>query len=70
MKVAKNHPFLFIFFELVIIVVAHIYPPATEQRQTLTYCTIRTLFIATAASWLEESAPAWEFPMIRSFQCS
>ena len=30
-----------------IVVVAHIYPPVTGQRQTLTYWTIRTLFITT-----------------------
>ena len=28
----------------IVVVVAHIYPPVTGQRQTLTYWTIRTLF--------------------------
>ena len=32
------------------VVVAHIYPPVTEQRQTLTYWTIRTLFITRTTS--------------------
>ena len=39
-------------------VVAHIYPHVTGQRQTLTCWTIRTLFITTTTSWLEESATA------------
>ena len=52
---------------LFVLVVAHIYPPVTKQRKTLTYWTIRTLFITTTTSWLEESAPAKGFPMI---QCS
>ena len=30
---------------VVVVVVAHIYPPVTGQRQTLTYWTIRTLFV-------------------------
>ena len=32
------------------VVVAHIYPPVTGQRQTLTYWTIRTLFITRTTS--------------------
>ena len=40
------------------VAIAHIYPPVTGQRQTLTYWTIRTLFITTTTLWLEESAPA------------
>ena len=52
---------------LFVLVVAHIYPPVTKQRKTLTYWTIRTLFITTTTSWLEESTPAKGFPMI---QCS
>ena len=40
------------------VVVAHIYPPVTGQRQKLTYGTIRTLFITKTTSWLEESTPA------------
>ena len=32
------------------LVVAHIYPSVTGQRQTLTYRTIRTLFIALTTS--------------------
>ena len=36
--------------EVVVVVVAHIYPPATGQRQTLTYWTIRTLFITRTVS--------------------
>ena len=32
------------------VVVAHIYPPVTGQRQTLTYRTIRTLFITRTTS--------------------
>ena len=43
---------------VVVVVVAHIYPPVTGQRQTLTCWTIRTLFITRTTSWLEESAPA------------
>ena len=52
---------------LFVLVVAHIYPPVTKQRKTLTYRTICTLFITTTTSWLEESAPAKGFPVI---QCS
>ena len=52
---------------LFVLVVAHIYSPVTKQCKTLTYWTIRTLFITTTTLWLEESAPAKEFPMI---QCS
>ena len=33
----------------VVVVVAHIYPPVTGQRQMLTYWTIRTLFITVIA---------------------
>ena len=51
-----------------LVVVAHIYPPVTGQRQTLTYWTIRTLFITTVTLWLEESAHAYEFPMIQCFR--
>ena len=40
------------------VVVAHIYPPVTGQRQTLTYWTIRTLFISWTTSRLQESAIA------------
>ena len=43
---------------VVVVVVAHIYPPVTGQRQTLSCWTIRTLFITRTTSWLEESAPA------------
>ena len=32
---------------VVVVVVAHFYPPVTGQRQTLTFRTIRTLFITT-----------------------
>ena len=35
---------------VVLVVVAHIYPPVTGQRQTLTYWTIHTLFITTTTS--------------------
>ena len=35
---------------IVVVVVAHIYPSVTRQRQTLTYWTIRTLFITTTTS--------------------
>ena len=48
-----------------VVVVAHIYPHVTGQRQTLTCWTIRTLFITRTTSSLEESATAWEFPMIQ-----
>ena len=34
----------------VVVVVAHIYPPVTGQRQTLTCWTIRTLFITRTNS--------------------
>ena len=40
------------------VAIAHIYSPVTGQRHTLTYWTIRTLFITTTTSWLEEYAPA------------
>ena len=54
----------FIFFaknqkkKLLVVIVAHIYPPVNGQRQTLTYWTIRSRFITTTTSRLEESAPA------------
>ena len=32
------------------VTIAHIYPPVTGQRQTLTYWTIRTLFITTTVT--------------------
>ena len=35
---------------VVVVVVAHIYPPVTGQRQTLTCWTIRTLFITRTTS--------------------
>ena len=35
---------------LYFVVVAHIYPPVTVQRQTLTCGTIRTLFITRTTS--------------------
>ena len=35
---------------VVVVVVARIYPPVTGQRQTLTYWTIRSLFITTITS--------------------
>ena len=40
------------------VVVAHIYPTVTGQRQTLTNWTIRTLFMTRTTSWLQESAIA------------
>ena len=43
---------------VVVVAVAHIYPPVIGQRQSLTYWTIRTLSIALTTLWLEESAPA------------
>ena len=49
----------------VVVVVAHIYPPVTGQRQRLTYWTIPILFIALTTSWLEESATALEFPTMQ-----
>ena len=36
--------------KVVVFVVAHIYPPVTGKRQTLTCWTIRTLFITTTTS--------------------
>ena len=36
--------------EVVVVVVAHIYPPVTGQRQTLTCWTIRTLFMTRTTS--------------------
>ena len=33
-----------------VVIVAHIYPPVTGQRQTLTCWTIRTLFITLTTS--------------------
>ena len=41
------------------------YPPVAQQSQTLTYWTIRTLFIAMTTSCLEESAPTEEFTVIQ-----
>ena len=35
---------------VVVVVLAHIYPPVIGQRQMLTYWTIRTLFITTTTS--------------------
>ena len=35
---------------VLVVVVAHIYPPVTGQRQTLTCWTIRTLFITRTTS--------------------
>ena len=46
------------FIVIVVVVVEHVYPPVTKQRQMLTYWTIRTLFIAVTTSLLEESATA------------
>ena len=45
MKIRLVAELLAVFGKLVVVVVAHIYPPVTGQRQMLTCWMIRTLFI-------------------------
>ena len=45
------------------------YLSSHQTASDANYWTIRTLFIAMATSWLEESAPALEFLVISSNSC-